>query len=215
MSTRGRLALDVIAWAKRDDVGSGDVFNSLLRVAEAQIRRRVRTREQEVTTTLTASGREADLPTGFLRLRSLTLDSSQSRVMDYLPPARLRESPYWDNTGSFSNPTPQAYTIEGERLVLAPAPSEANPTDLFLTYVAAFAPLNDVDDTNWILQEAFDVYLWGVLAAVAIYLEDEELEVKYDERFDRSVRELLRSENRARTPSAAGLRVIGSPHEVV
>ena len=50
---------------------------------------------------------------------------------------------------------------------------------------------------------------------MGIYLEDEELEKKYDERFDRSVRELNRSENRARVPSAGGLRIVGSPHAVV
>ena len=215
MTTRGQLAADVIAWSSRDDVGTGDVFNSLLRMTEAQIKRRVRTREQEVTTTLMADRRGTELPTGFLRQRSLTLAGSQDRTMDYLPPARLRESAFWDNTGSFSEPTPQAYSIEGLTLLLAPAPTEEAPVELFFTYVAAFAPLTASADTNWLLQEAYDVYLWGLLAAAAIYLEDEELEVKYDTRFERSISELNRSENRARLPSAAGLRVVGAPHEVV
>ena len=215
MTTRGQLAADVTAWSSRDDVGTGDVFNSLLRMTEAQIKRRVRTREQEITTTLTADRRGTDLPTGFLRQRSLTLAGSQDRTMDYLPPARLRESAFWDNTGSFSEPTPQAYSIEGMTLLLAPAPTEEAPVELLFTYVAAFAPLTASADTNWLLQEAYDVYLWGLLAAAAIYLEDEELEVKYDTRFQRSISELNRSENRARLPSAAGLRVVGAPHEVV
>ena len=215
MTTRGQLAADVSSWTARSDVGSGDVFTSLLHVAEAQIKRRVRTREQEITTTLTADRRGTPLPTGFLRQRSLTLAESLDRVMEYLPPARLRESAYWDNTGSFSDPSPQAYSIEGMTLLLAPAPTEEDPTDLLFAYVAAFEPLVEAEDTNWLLQEAYDVYLWGTLAAASIYLEDEELEVKYDTRFDRSIRELNRSENRARVPSAGGLRTIGSPHYIV
>lgn len=215
MTTRGRLAADVSAWTARDDVGTGDTFTSLLRMAEAQIRRRVRTREQEKSITFEVTGRVTALPDDFLRLRSITLAESRTRYMEYLPPARLRESAYWDNTGSFSDPTPQAYSIEGGSLLIAPEPSEDNPTVISLVYVSSFDPLVASNDTNWILTEAYDIYLWGTLAAAAVYLEDEELEMKYDSRFSRSVMELNRSENRARVPTAAGLRVVGSPHEVV
>ena len=133
MTTRGTLATDLAAWTDRDDVATGEVFNSLLRMAEAEIKRRVRTREQETTVTLTLTGRVTALPSEFLRLRSITLDDSQTRYMEYLPPARLRESAYWDNTGSFADPTPQAYSIEGGNLLIAPEPAAEPPTTLSLT----------------------------------------------------------------------------------
>ena len=196
-------------------MAAGAVFNSLLRVAEAQIQRRVRTREQEITTTLTASGRSTPLPAGFLRQRSVALGGTLNRTLDYVPPARLRESPFWDNLGGFASPETQVYTIEGFNILLAPEPKADSPVELLLTYVAAFAPLVGSEDTNWLLTEAYDVYLWGVLAAVAIYLEEAELETKYDDRFQRAIDDLNISERRARTPAAAGLRAIGSAREIV
>lgn len=218
MSTRGTLRQDVINWTAHEGVGSGDMFNSILRVTEARIMRRVRTREQEVTTTLDILGPRTVLPTGFLRQRSLTLTDEQERSLEYLTPARLRESRYWDSRRSVSGPTAAAYTVEGGVLVIAPMEQVEREEDVLqvdFTYVAAFEPLAEPDDTNWLLQEAYDVYLFGCLAAASIYLEDERLSQEYEPRFERAVFELARSENRARVPSAAGLRAIGSPHAII
>ena len=216
MATRSSLAADVSLWSSRDDVGSGDLFSSFLRVTEAQIKRRVRTREQEITTTMVADRRGTVLPAGFLRQRSLaTGGTGEERYLDYLPPVRLRESGFWNNTGSFSDPRPLAYTVEGQTLLLAPAPTEESPITLLLTYVAAFAPLVNPDDTNWLLSEAYDILLYGCLSAAGVYLENTEMVSTYAALFDRAIRDLNLSESRARTPSSGGLRTIGSPYNVV
>ena len=196
-------------------MATGSMFSSLLRVAEAQIKRRVRTREQEITTTITATSRVTPLPEDFLRQRSLASGAPFERELDYLPPARLRESPFWDNLGSFVEINPQSYTVEGTNLLLAPAPTVDDPAELLFTYVASFAPLVAAADTNWLLEEAYDVYLWGVLAAVAIYLEESELEAKYNDKFETAIADLNTSERRARVPWAAGLRPIASDRSIV
>ena len=62
--------------------------------------------------------------------------------------------------------------------------------------------MND-DDSNWLLTNAYDVYLWACLKTAAIYEQDQALEQVYDNRYKEALEELKLSEGRARFPAVA------------
>ena len=205
------LQQDVQTYIGRADVAESPLFDTLLRLVEARIKRLVRPRERDVMLEFEVGAAYYALPSDFVRMRSLTVDTDiLPRSLDYYPPDALRKSPIWSNQSSFSIPGAQGYTIEGNRLLVAPAPSADSPTSMVMVYVARYAPLEVDSDTNWLLREHYDVYLNGLLAEAADNLEDEELAGLYKPKFDRAIFEINRSENRARFPRGAGLRTVGS-----
>lgn len=215
MSTRTQLAADITEWTSRDELGTAPTFDSLLRVAEANIKRKVRVREQEKRITLNMTAEATDLPNDFIRLRSFTLVAqADERSIDYYPPEAFRKSPVYINRSSFSSGLPQGFTIEGTQILVAPAPTADVPVEATLVYVAFYDSLAAGSDTNWLLQQAYDVYLYSTLEAAAIYGEDLEMGAVYRDKFMMAADDLNKSENRARFPKT-GLRQIGSPHAIV
>lgn len=215
MTTRQELIDDVDSYIARSDLATGPDAATYLRLAEAKIRRRVRTTDREVTTTITATGRTAPLPDDYLSLRSISLDSALDRTIDYLPPERIREAPIWNNSGGgLTDNTAQAYTIEGGNLVFAPAPTADSPVTFDIVYNASYAPLVNANDTNTLLSTNYDVYLFAILFEAASFLQDVELASAYNSRFEAAITELERSEGRKRYSGSALFRT-GSPRRVV
>lgn len=216
MTTRIELLQDVDEWLARDDITEGASGPTLLRIAQAIINRRVRVRAQETIDTLSATTRVTALPADLISLRSLTLQSSDNRSIDFMTPERIRESAIWLNQGGSASgiDTPaQAYSIEGLNVVLAPEPS-AVAVVMDIVYFARFADLVADDDTNWLLTNAYDIYLYAILMATGIYLEDDEIEDKYERRLEKALEELRLSERRARF-SGSALISTGNPRSTV
>lgn len=141
-------------------------------LAEAEIRRRVRVRAMEVTDdAFSQSAQSTALPTGFIDMRSVSLNETNQRKLDYLTPDMLRSSRVWDSSGG-----PHAYTIEGDNLVVAPFESAVT---LVLVYFKAFDALSAGSDTNWLLNNAYDVYLYLTLKHAAIAWLDPEAAAGY------------------------------------
>jgi hypothetical protein len=68
-------------------------------------------------------------------------------------------------------PHPQVATMVGDRLMLAPAPSAADPYTLF--YRGRLMPLSSSNSTNRILKDAPDALLYGALTHSAPYVGDD------------------------------------------
>lgn len=196
MTTYATLKSDIASWFIDEDLTS--VIPSLVRNCEAALRRSLKVRAMEVTGTLDVSGASTALPDGFLSMRSLTRQGVDRRL-DYLSPERLREGDEWDSSGEIL-----AYTIEGENLIVAPAPTQTVMLDI--VYVKALDPLSGDSDTNWVLTNAYDVYLFGCLEQAAIYAEDVELEQKFGARFAGVVESLNREQALSRMGGSARVK---------
>lgn len=217
MTTRNELITDLDEWLARDDLSAGGNQDTFLRIAQSIIDRKLRIRAQEVTTTLTATARITALPTDYLALRSISLDSSLDRNIEYLTPERIRESPIWNNQGGYDGErgqTPTAYTIEGNNIILAPEPVSTNPITLDIVYFARLPRLVADNDTNYVLTNAYDIYLWAILHAAVVFLEESELEAKYERLYGKAVADLERSETMGRFAGSA-LISTGNPRRVV
>lgn len=215
MTTRAELIADLDVWLARDDLSSGGNQDTMLRIAQANINRRLRVQAQEVITQLVCTSRTTPLPVDYQALRSLSRDTTMDRSVTYLTPERIRESPVWQNQGGATGVDATAYTIEAQSVTLAPAPTAGAPVTLDIVYIGKFDDLVNPADSNWLLLNNYDIYLWAILEAAAIYLEDDELLLKYKGLFDVAVGELIDTERRARTPPATGLIATGHPRAVV
>ncbi len=218
MSTLGQLKISVDEWLIRDDVAvSGTDFPQILLLAESDIARDVRTVVQEQSVTLNFTGRSADLPYNYIGLRHIFIDDN-IRKTEYRTAEVIRESSAWNDgrVGSF-------YTIEGgsqtagdERvaITIAGPASASDPLDMEVLYWARFAALVDDADTNWLLENHYDVYLYATLRASCEYIQEDTLEDRYAGKYERAVAKLTQHENRKRF-GAQPKQSYGSPRAVI
>lgn len=202
MSTFGQLKTSVDSWLIRDDVAaSGTDFDEAMLIAEAEIARDVRCVIQEVSATINFTGRSADLPADYLEERNPFIDDNVRKI-GYMTPKAIREAGPWQNgrVGAF-------YTLEGNggtapdnrvKMTIAAAASVSEPLAIIVNYIARFAPLTADPDTNWLLQNHYDVYLYGALRAACELIQEDELEDRYRGKYDRAVAALAKHENRKR-----------------
>lgn len=222
MSTFGQLKTDIDNWLARDDVAvSGADIGSIILLGEAEIAREIRCVVQEQRTTLvTGATRFVDLPSDFIQMRQQFIDSSDGRGrMEYQTPEAIRKSGQWNGQQTI----PTFYTIEGgddltgttpARLVLAPPPDGANPQNIDILYWARFAALSADPDTNWLLQNYYDVYLWQMLKQAAIYLQETELATQYGGRWLDTKESVRRTENRKRFMGSS-LKSYNNPRTII
>ena len=221
MSTLGQLKTSVDSWLARDDVAvSGSDFPQILLIAESDIARDVRCAVQETTTTLNFTGRSVDLPADFLEVRNPFIDDNV-RKFEYQTPQAIREGSQWNNgrVGAF-------YTLEGGgkdvsgtgddrvAVVIASPASVSSPLDVDVNYFRRFPALTADPDTNWLLQNHYDVYLYATLRASAEYIQEDVLEDRYQAKYDRAVEKLQKHENRKRY-TAAPKQAYANPRGVV
>lgn len=212
------LKSSVDSWLIRDDVSVGSDFPTILLLAEAKIARDIRCGVQEKTATLNFTGRSADLPADYLEPRNPFVDDSDRRI-DYMTPEALRRSSAWTNgrVGAF-------YTIEGGggtpgtddrmQVTIAGPASATSPLSMDVNYYARFAGLVSDADTNWLLTNHFDVYLYATLRAAAEYIQEDMLEDRYAAKLAEVVEELTRHENRKRY-GAMPKHASNSPRSIV
>ncbi len=206
MTTFARLKRAVDSWLIRDDVAvDGEDFPEIMLIAESEISRDVRTIVQEKRAVLTFDGRAQDLPADFLELRNPFIDS-QARKFEYQTPQAFRESPSFatGRVGSF-------FTIEGgggtagderAQILIAGPASPSTTLDLEVLYWARFPALINDDDTNWLLTNHFDVYLYATLRAACEYIQEDMLEDRYLAKYERAIARQAKHENRKRFAGA-------------
>lgn len=205
MTTISQLQTSVDSWLIRDDVAvTGTDFPQILLIAESQIARNYRFGIQEAQTTLNFTGRSQDLPADFLEIRNPFIDDN-IRQLEYKTPQAIRESSEWTN-----GRVAQSYTIEGNGATAAPdnrmqvtiagPASASDPLDMVVNYYARIAALDTgtPTDTNWLLQNHYDVYLYETLYASATYIQELELATNYWQQCNILRESLRKQENRKR-----------------
>lgn len=174
ISTFAELKTAIANWSERDDLDSH--IPEFVELTEDAIGRELRVRAMETTINLDVSSQETALPTGFVQQRRLYRDSDASRL-EYFPP-----EDFWIRNAKSETGAPRLFTIEGDNLVVAPAPDTSYT--LKLLYFKTFATLSDGSDTNWVLTNARGLYLFGALMELSMFDEDEVGALKWSIRWD-------------------------------
>lgn len=207
MTDYATLLNDAQQWASRDDVA--DVFPAALRMVEAEIARKVRTLDQMTDGTLTISaGGQSALFDDFLGAVSASVGSASAvgrgEPLVYMPINRFNRLYKGDTAPLWSPSQGYVYSYNGLTLYVFPPPGTL-PSGNFtveMTYFARYDALNSTTNpTNWLLANAYDVFLHGVLSHLWDIFDDEPQALKYKAKFESSLNELGLSERRKMSTS--------------
>jgi hypothetical protein len=157
------LKTAVANWLDRDDLDAR--IPEFIAINEAVFNRVLRIRPMEtIVTAATVGGTKSyDLPTGYVQMREIHLDTSPITSLQYLTPEMLYR--VW--AGSTSG-KPNAYSIIGNQIYFGETPDGAY--DYVMTYYKTFDGLSDAAPTNWVILNAPDVYLYGTLLQAEPFL---------------------------------------------
>lgn len=187
MTTYATLKSDISGWLLRDDLTSA--IPSFIRLAEAAIKRDLRIRAMLKTSSLTLTGQSTPLPSDFLEANRVVLDSTTDQAIAFMPAEALYSSDAYHDSGA-----PAFFTIEGANIVTAP---DGTGESLLLNYYRAFDALTDDADTNWLLTNAYDVYLYGSLAHASPYIKEDERVGLWVQGYNSAVSALNKSDRRS------------------
>ena len=168
-------------WLHRGDLTS--VIPDFVSLAESKLNRRLRLRAMENTATGTVA-QSISLPTGYVGMRSLTVNSgSTSYPLTYIPPSEIQGN----------NDAPLSYSISGDSLYFEPYSSSYSYT---LNYYKSFDALSG--GVNWLITNAPDVYLYASLVEAAPYIKDSERVSLYAQLLETAISNLEKSDRKDR-----------------
>ena len=199
ISTYTELIDAVRRWGKRDDLDS--LIPDFIIIAEGKIARDLRLRSQVASSTLTCTvgQREIALPDGWLEFENVTRRGSPDIQMLYVPIQHL-DAKY---PGSSGTAGPVVYSIEGSNMLVGPEPDSAYSIDVL--YYKRFDPLS-TSSTNWLLTNHPSIYLFAVLAELAVYAFDDQNATNWQTRYKGEAEALQTSDDNGQF-SGSSLRV--------
>jgi len=162
----GTLKTAIADTLNRQDLTS--VIPQFVTLAQAQFNRRIRSFRQITRGSLTIDAQFEALPADWLETIRITMDASPIRVLTQISMDDLtRYRTAIDNTTD----APVYFAHNGTDIELFPTPSTSYTGEI--TYYAKVTALSADDDTNWLLTNNPDVYLYGSLIHSAPYLRED------------------------------------------
>jgi len=199
ISTYSELKTAVANWIHRDDLTS--LIPDFITLTEARIARDLRLRRQVTSSTLTATAgtRGITLPTGWLEFENVTLATNPERQLTYVNIEHLDSKyPQTSYTG-----VPAVFSIEANQILLGPTPDDDYTVNIL--YYAKFDAFSAASDTNWLLTNHPNIYLFGALAEAGTYAQDERAQL-WEARYQKESQELQTSDDKSQF-SGTSLRV--------
>lgn len=163
---------------------------TFIRMTEARVNRLLQDPEQEARATLSATGQYTPLPADFGELVGVTVGTGRLRQVSAAEMAAIDSS----ITG-----TPIVFAIADGSIALAPVNATAN---IQLLYRKRVPPLTSGSPTNWLMDTAPDVYLYGCLSAAAQFTVDDERAPLWNQLFENAIEELRADGERRRWGAA-------------
>lgn len=189
MTTYAILVADVAKWSARTDLE--ELIPTFCLLFEARVNRELRVRRMETAFTGTIASSVVALPTGWLEFKRLWPDGYTDCP---LVPQSL------DDVYSSTEGIPTRYAVDGANVRFDGTGSVTG------VYYKAIPALTSVDTTNWLCTNAYDAYLFGVLAEVADYMMDDNALAKHQAKSS-AILEMIRADDvRVRGPLVATTR---------
>ena len=162
-------------WLARSDLVA--VIPSFIKLAEAKFYRRLRLRALETRLTLPAVDGVVTMPPEFLKVITILFGE-----------CKLNYVTRYTKSNSLSD---TQYSTEGFDLLVGPNVDEVEV--VFYQRLPALIA-TPPDDTNWVLENAYDVYLYGVLLEATPYLQDDSRLAIWAGLYDTAIKELLQKD---------------------
>lgn len=164
ISTHGELKTAIASYLARADLTSH--IPNFIALAEDRIAHDLRIAQIEATEDLTIDSQFVAKPTGYLEGRRIYLAGSPVTKLEF-----MSVDNFWTKFVSSQTGRPEVFTAEGTNLVFGPAPV-ASYTGKILFYKRMTALSGD-SDTNWVLQNARGLYLYGALLEAQPFIRND------------------------------------------
>lgn len=173
LETYDDLVSTVADWLNRADLTA--VIPTFVQLAEAGFNRDERFRASPLMARAQAAvhAQFISLPSDFIEMVNLRLlvdsvPTAGAPTLDYLPLAEFDERRARYRAAG----QPVFYSIAGTQLEFLPAPSDLYTVEML--YHAKVPALGEANETNYILANHPDLYLYGALMQAAPYLKDDD-----------------------------------------
>lgn len=182
ISTFAALRTEIASWLNRTDLTTAQL-SQFVTLAESDIRNDLEVRQKELTATGTMVADGFTPPSGYLAVRTLIVDDIPSR---YLAPEYFQVK--------VNSNTPGYYTTAGNEIKV----SEGNGATYDLRYIGGITALSADGDSNWVLANAPEIYLWCGCKYGSVFLKDVQGVVGYDTLYRAAYDKLNRMERQAK-----------------
>lgn len=188
-TTYSDLQTSVASWLARSDLASQ--IPDFIRLFEAKADRTLSVRQMEVRATTSVDTTQVSpefvsLPTDFQSMRWIRLSGVQGRPrLEYKSPLALDE--IRTQSGDIAR-QPRYFTILAADIELCPTPDSDYTIEM--VYRQAIPPLSDGNTSNWLLQNAPDVYLYGALSEASAFIQNDERVPMWDAKYKLAISEL-------------------------
>lgn len=174
------LKTDIAGWLDRDDLLP--VIPSFVRVALNRINRKLRIFDMEdLAVTSLEDTQYYEFPPMFRELRNIYIDTDPPTKLTYLTPVQMAVY-----VGDESATLPLAYTMIDGAFKLNMA-VESSSNNLLISYIKGYSMFDEDDDTNWLLDNCFDIILYGSLLAAESYIMTDERLPIWKQQFEESI----------------------------
>ena len=162
--TRTELLALFERYLKRNDLT--DLYGDFLEMAEARINAVMRLKEMEVRSTSTPTAAHWLLPDDYLELRHIqTAHSGGAYPIEYLTPEQA------DDQRRILSGAYKFYTLLDDSIEIIPHPTDESTTEIEIFYYAKVDALEDGTDTNDIVTNYPNLYLYALMGEAARYRE--------------------------------------------
>lgn len=161
-----------------------------IQLAETRLRRELRIRQmlKVATTTTTANDSTVELPSDYLQMRDLHVNTNPIQTIEYVSPSN-----FYRNTWSTVSGLPRQYTVLAQEFQFAPLPDSTYT--LQMMYYAAPPYLSSTNTSNVFLANCPDLLLYGALGEAEPYLMNDARLATWAQMYDRGLSALTVSDD--------------------
>ena len=182
------LQAEIAGWLNRGDLTPN--IPSFIRLAEAHFDTVLRIRDQVELVGVDAVDGTAPLPADLAEIITL-FDTTRGKRLEYMPPADALAA---EQMGATQQPT-GFYTVVGNTIRLVPRLT--GTASLSVAYYSRVPKLGAGQPSNWLLERAPHLYLYGALVHSAPFLKDDARVAVWADFYQRGLDDLRLDNERA------------------
>lgn len=170
----------------------------MVSLCEDKLNKRLRLRAMETRVTSSVSTEYVALPTGFLAIRNIQLNSDPKVRLEYVTPDYIDKNYPKGDTGE-----PKFYTIVGGEIQLAPPPDGSYTMEISYYKKLDLA----TDSTNTVLTNHPRLYYYGSLMEAAAFLKNDARIPMWSALFENALRETETADSNDKVQLGGGLQM--------
>jgi len=188
--TYAELKTAIANYLNRSDLTSD--LDTFIDNVEAELNRRLRTKDMIKRATATADSQYLTVPTDWIEAINVEITSN-----DFSPlfQQSIESLDVYRKSNNNSVGQPVYYAMVDDSIELAPTPD--GEYTLQLTYYAKISALSDSNTSNFVSVSHPDVYLYGALKHASIFLMEDERIPMFTQQFEKALEEMRLEQEKA------------------